>query len=64
MTEKVALASLGAASGVAGYGWLATANDIGTLLVTIVAFVGAIAATAYHWERWKKLRRENREEKE
>lgn len=60
MTEKLALASVGAATGMASYGWLSTANDIGTLLVTIIAGVGGIAALLYHIERWKKLRRENK----
>jgi len=63
MAEKTALAAVAASTATASYGWLATANDLGTLIVTLIAIVGGVAATLYHWERYKKLRKDNKEKK-
>ena len=62
MTDKIALSVLATATGAAGYGWLAAANDWATLIVTIIAGIGAVGAGLYHYERWRKLRRSREED--
>jgi hypothetical protein len=56
--DKIALAVIAAASATASYNWLDAANDWATLIVTVLAGLGAIGAALYHFERWRKLRKE------
>lgn len=62
MTDKIALSVIAASSGVAGWNWLAAANDIATLIVTVLAGIGALVAALYQYERWRKLRNERKEQ--
>jgi hypothetical protein len=61
MTEKIAMAAVATTPVVAGYQWIGTANDIATLVVTIIAAFGGIAALLFHVERYRKLRKERKE---
>lgn len=61
MTEKLAITAVAAASGAASYGWLGAANDVATLVVTIIAGLGGVAALLYHFERYRKLRSERKD---
>jgi len=61
--NKITLGVIAASGGAAGYNWLVTANDIATLVVTIIAGVGGLAAGLYQYERWRKMR-QDREEQE
>ena len=64
MADKVAVTAYAAASGVAGYGWLTTANDLATLVVSVLTAIGISVAALYHLERFKNERIKRRKEQE
>ena len=64
MADKLAASVVLTTGGVASYGWLVTANHIGTLIVTLIAGIGAVIEALYHYERWKTYRKMNKENKE
>lgn len=61
---KVADAAAAATVGAAGMSWVAEANEIMTLVATVVATLVGVATLAYHYERWKALRKENQGDSE
>jgi len=62
MADKAALTAYAAASGVAGYGWLTTANDIATFVVSVFTAVGIGIAGLYHLERYRNEKRKRKEQ--
>lgn len=57
MTDKVILSIAGA---VASYGWLSTANDIATLVVSVIAIIGGGFAASNQYAKYK-ARKENKD---
>ena len=64
MKDMVDYSAVAAATGVASYQWVSTANDIATLAVTIAAALGGLMVALHRYEMWRQKRNERLDQEE
>ena len=58
-SNTIANGAVVGANGVAAWSWIAGANDVLQLILTIVGIVAAVAAAQYHFEKTKRLKKDD-----
>ena len=59
MSQQVADTLAGVSIGAAGWTWVAQANEILTLVATVVAIIAGLVAIRFHWIKAEAIRKED-----